>query len=387
MKAAKVLTFCFVTCAIALSARAQVPELIRNAAFRDDARVAVDSLYNFNGIAAEKRLAEWQEKYPDHPLWQLFDGMKFWWLVLSDLQNHSYDEHLLRLMKKADYAASKLLHEQAHHADGLIIKAIANGYMARHYANRGDWLTSIRYGRTAIKAYQYLQNVMSDLPDLKLAKGLKLYYSAYLPEAYPIVKTVSWFLPDGNMKKGLRMLKQASKQAIFAGAEATYFLGNIYFNYEDRPKKAVGYFRELNKAYPNNNYYSRLLVHSYYEIGEYDKALKTIDKILQRWNERELPFDKVVKQELFYRKGRILLRRGKTDKAVEFLVKSFELGEELPRTQNRGYYTAAAYYAGKALLYKNKPADAAPYLKAATESEAGEYYKELAESKLAQIGE
>ncbi len=369
----------------AFNLQAQVPELIRNSSFREDAQAAVDSLYNFNAIGAEKRLSEWKEKFPDHPLWSLFDAMSFWWLVLSDLENHSYDKHFLRLMKKADYAASKLLHRQRGHADALIIKAVANGYIARHFANRGEWLTSLQYARTAFKAYQYLQNVMPELPDLKLAEGLKLYYSAYLPKAYPVVKTVSWFLPDGNMKKGLKLLKQASKSAIFAGAEATYFLGNINFNYEHKYKKAVGYFRKLYESYPNNNYYSRLLVHNYYKIGKYNKALKVIEETLQRWNRRGLPFEKVLKQELFYWKGRILMRRGKFDKAADLFIETVQLAEALPRTKQRGYYTAAAYYAGQALLHKNKPEHAAQYFKAALESEAGERYQSLAESKLQQI--
>lgn len=369
----------------AVKTQAQVPELIKNEAFRKDAAAAVDSLYNFNAIASEERLAKWKEEYPHHPLWALFDAMTMWWMVLSDLENHAYDKHLLRLMKQADYQASKLLHEQRGHVDGLIIKAIANGYIARHFANRGEWLTSIRYGRTAIKAYEYLQNAMPELADLKLAKGIKLYYAAYLPKAYPIVKTVSWFMPDGNMPKGLKLLKQASKQAIFAGAEATYFLGNIYFNYEHKPAEAIKYFEQLHLAYPNNNYYARLLVHNYYKIERYDDALNTIVAVLERWKQKELPFQKVVKQELFYWKGRILMRRSDVKQAADLFIQSFELAKQLPRTQHRSYYTAAAYYAGKALLFMDDKQKAAYYLKAAVKSETGEGFRDSAQQLLERL--
>lgn len=367
--------------------KAQVPELIRNPEFRQDAQAAVDSLYNFNFEGAEQRLSEWQKKYPDHPLWKLFDAMAVWWKVLSDLESREYDRKLVRLMKKANYAASRLLQKQPRHADALIIKAIANGYIARHYANRGDWLTSINYGRTAIQAYQYLQKVVPHLPDLKLAKGLKLYYAAYLPEAYPVVKTVSWFLPDGNKKKGLKLLKQASQQAIFASAEATYFLGNIYFNYEHKPAKAIHYFRRLYEQYPRNNYYARLLVHNYYKVGRYQKALKVIDETLQRWQKYNLPFGKILKQELYYWNARILMRRGNFGQAARLLAKSVELAEALPRTQYREYYAAAAYYAGLAFMYTGKTKRAIPYFKAASYTETEGVYSEMARNQLEQIKE
>ncbi|HLR76124.1 MAG TPA: hypothetical protein VK106_00590 [Balneolaceae bacterium] len=362
-----------------------MPELISQTEFRKDAAAAVDSLYNFNDAAAEKIMEDWNKDYPNHPIWSLFDAMTEWWIVLSDLENHSHDDKLLKLMKKADYKASKLLHKQPNHVDGLIIKAIANGYIARHYANRSEWLTSLKYGRTALKAYKYLQKAMPDLPDLKLAKGIKLYYTAYLPEAYPVVKAVSWILPKGDRQEGLQLLKQASQQAIFARAEATYFLGNIYFNYEHKPEKAIGYFQQLHEKYPNNNYYVRLLVHNYYKIGWHDKALQLISHILQQSKQHKLPFDKVLKQELFYWKGRILKSRGDMKQAADLMIDSFNMAEQLPRTKYRKYYTAAGFYAGKVLLTLNKKEEAVDYLKAAAKSKAGEGYKEQAEKLLERI--
>src|SRR5699024_9107014 len=128
-------------------AHGQVPQLIKNSEFRLDAKAAVDSLYNFNPDGAQQQLSSWKEQYPDHPLWQLFEGMELWWQVLSDLENTARDEAFFELMKKADYAASKLLYEQPRHIDALVIQAVANGYIARQHANRGDWLTSVQTAR------------------------------------------------------------------------------------------------------------------------------------------------------------------------------------------------------------------------------------------------
>ncbi len=293
---------------------AQLPELIKNQSFRQDAQAAVDSLYNFNPAGAEQKLANWQEKYPSHPLWRLMDGMEFWWQLLSDLYDHSRDEQFFNMMKEADYMASKLLYEQPGHADALIIRTVANGYIARQYSNREEWVSSLNAARKAYNSYGYLKENVADLPDLQLAEGLKLYYSEYLPDAYPVVKTVSWFLPDGNKKEGLEKLESAAEQAVFARAEASYFLGNINYNYEKRYNVALDHFEQLHEQYPRNNYYVRLLVKNYYKTGQFDKTMRVINESLGRWQNNAIPFEDVLREELLFWKGRLLYR---TDNLVE----------------------------------------------------------------------
>lgn len=371
--------------AVTASATAQLPELINNSEFRPDAKAAVDSIYNFNFSGAEKRLANWQQKYPNHPLWLLFDGLQVWWEVLSDLEDKSQDEKLYNIMKKVNYRAGKLLHEQPSHPDGLIIMAISNGYMARQHANREDWITSINYGRKAMQAYEYLLEVHPNLNDLKLAEGLKLYYLAHIPEEYPIVKTVSWALPDGNKEKGLAYIRKASREAIFASAEATYFLGNINYNYEKEYEVAVQNFEKLQARYPRNNYYARILVKSYYQQERFEEALKFIDKTLAKWEKHDLPYQDVVQEELWTWKGRILEKRGKKEKALEYYKKAFAKGEELPNTLSRSFYVVSGYLAGKIYYSREKFAEAKRYLNKVVDAKAESSYQGRAKKLLSKI--
>jgi len=366
---------------------AQTPELINNNSFRRDAQAAVDSIYNFNFDGADRALASWKTEYPKHPLWTLLDGMQFWWHVLSDLQDTSQDERFFTKMKKADYEARKLLQKQPSHADGLIIRAISNGYMARQFANREEWVTSLNYARKALKAYEYLLEIEPDLDDLKLAEGLKLYYSAYLPEAYPIVNTVSWFLPEGNKQKGLDLIRQASEEAIFARAEATYFLGNINFHYEDQYNVALRNFEQLHSRYPNNNYYVRVLAKIYFELKKYDKALSLIDKVLERWEQQELPFEAVLKEELLSWKGSILRRQGRPKEALRSFENSFESSASLPNTEHRSFYARSGYWAGKILFDQGHPNEAKRYLSKVKKTDAGASYRRKAENLLSEIAD
>lgn len=377
------LFFIFIIHGVLLSAvNAQVPELINKPQFRSDAKAAVDSMYNFQFDGSEEAIAEWKQKYPKHPIWTLFSGIEFWWKVLSDLETTTHDQHFYEMMKKTSYEAEKLLYKQSSHADGLLIKAIANGYIARQYANREEWLNSLRYGREAMSAHDYLMELQPEMDDLKLAEGLKLYYTVYLPEEYPVVKTVSWALPEGDKQKGLLRIKEASQQAVFARAEATYFLANINFNYENNMEVAVTNFEKLASQYPRNNFYVRRLVKSYYQNGQREKALQFINKTLQRWNEKQLPYLSIVQEELLTWKGRILERRGKDKKALDCYQRAFEKSSTLTNPGDRSFYVISGYSAGKILHEQGNTARARTYLSAAADTRTESSYQKRAKELL-----
>ncbi|HYW34619.1 MAG TPA: tetratricopeptide repeat protein [Balneolaceae bacterium] len=373
--------FLFFTC-IASSIHAQVPELITNKRFQQDAKVAIDSLYNFNFKGSERQIASWKKKYPNDPIWKLIDAMKFWWQIISDLNATSHDKHFIKMMKQADYAASKVLYKQHGNADALLVRTAANGFIARLYSDRDEWIKSLRAAHKAYKVYGVLKKNIPALPDLKLTKGLKLYYSAYLPKAYPVVKTVSMFLPKGNEQKGLQCLREASKNAIFAKAEATYFLGDINLNYEHNYKKAIYYFKKLYHNYPRNNYYARLLVRSEYKVGQYDDALHVIDESLQRWKKQNIPYQKILKENLLYWKGRIFYHNKKYDQALPLFAKSFQLSKKLPRSQHRKFYVEAAYYSGMILEKQGKKQKAIQQFKLAKKAKVEKNFQKKAQTEL-----
>lgn len=368
-----------------LRSNAQVPELIMDREFRPVARAAIDSIYNFKFGEAEELLRPWENEYPGHPLWTLMEGIELWWEVLSDLDDHSHDAELFNRMEKADYESSRLLSDQGGHADALIIKAISNGYAARHRANRGSWVSSMNTARKALSAYNYLREQDTGLADLKLAEGLKLYYAEYLPEAYPVVKTVSWFLPSGDRKRGLELLREAADSAVFASAEASYFLGNIQFNYEDNYEKASAHFLRLAERYPDNAYYARLHVRTLFELERYDEALARIEKVAARWEVESLSHRKVLEEELYSYRGRILLERGEPERAAEMLRQSFELGEELPDSDRRSYHVISGYFLGRALHQLGRSEEAAEVLEHVTGHAAEDSYRQRAGSLLRRI--
>ncbi|WP_372633526.1 hypothetical protein [Fodinibius sp.] len=385
MKSVKHYLLILLALAAAIPATGQVPELVNDARFRSDAQTAVDSIYNFNFEGAEEVLSSWKEDYPGHPLWTLMDGMKVWWGVLSDLEDTSRDDELVTVMKKANYQAGKLLHRQSSHADALIIQAIANGYVGRQYSNREEWVSSLNYARKAMNTYEHLLELQPDMEDLKLAQGLKRYYSAYLPEAYPVVQTVSWFLPEGDKQEGLQLIREASQTATFARAEALYFLGNINYNYEKDYAAAIPYFEQLTTRYPRNNYYARILTKSYYQRRRYNKALGFIEETLNRWQSRQLPHGEVLREELLTWKGRILEQKNRPEEALQQYRQAFELGEELPNTSHRAFWVVSGYLSGKLLAERQDFEEARFYLEKVAGADTAPAYREKARDLLSKI--
>lgn len=325
---------------------AQTPVLIHDERFQQDAVAAIDSLYNRNTDASRKIIQSWQNRYPEHPIWSMWDAMEIWWLVLEDLYDHSLDDKLMEVMQRSDYEAGRLLNRETNHPDALIIRALANGYIARHYANRDNWITSVRTARRAYVSYQQLMEVEPDFIDNEFVRGMVSYYAAYIPDEYPVVRAVSWFLPDGDREKGLQKIDLAADTGIFSRPEATYFMGNILLNYEKNYGAAMAYFNNLIENYPDNGYYRRLMVRTLANQNRNQEVLEHVNLASKHWEISENSDADVMLEELRFWEGRALYRLNRYDEALIAFQSAIKHGYNLPNRTERLYYSVANYYAG-----------------------------------------
>lgn len=343
------------------TAHAQTKVLIKDAFFEIDAKKAIDSLYNRNTEAAQKILEPWKQKYPEHPLWMLWDGMELWWEVLEDLNDSSHDKKFFSMMQRADYEAGKILRSEPGHPDALIIRSVANAFIARLHANREDWLTSVQIGRKAYQAHQELMKIAPDLPDNHFAEGMKLYYAAYIPEAYPVVKAVSWFFPEGDRAKGLEALEYATRNGVFARPEANYFLATILLNYEQDYEKAKQSFEYLVQNYPNNSYYRRQYLRTLSQLEQYGEILVFAKSTLKHWSGSHLQKDPVLESEVNFWIGRAYYYQREWSSALPFLKRSVDMGENLVNRDERDIYALAAYFTGRTLENLDQKSEARKY--------------------------
>lgn len=331
-----------------VSLQAQTKVLIDDRMFEIDARLAIDSLYNRNHDGAWYHMNPWKESYPEHPIWLLWEGMELWWDVLDDLADTSLDGKFIEKMMEADFEASRLLRREPDHKDALIIKAVSTSYIARLHSNREEWVRSLQVGRAGYQAHLRLLEIAPDLPDNLFAEGMKLYYSAYIPENYPVVRAVSWFLPDGDRRGGIDTLTEASQKAVFARQEAAYFLGTIYLNYEGEYEKAMILFKGLTDRFPDNPYYRRLYLRTLAQLSEYREMMQFFDETMQHWHENNLPENKVMEAEIWYWYGRAQYNSGMLPASLESFSRSVALGSDLVNSRERDTHTLASFFAGSA---------------------------------------
>lgn len=364
-----------------ISSKAQTIHLIHNEEFGEDAKRAIDLLYNRQNEAADNELFIWKKKYPNHPIWTLWDGMEIWWKILEDLKDTSYDKAFTETMKKADYQASRLLHEQPDHPDALIVKAVANSYVARMHSNRESWVTSLQIGRKGYEAHQRLLEVAPELPDNLFAEGIQKYYSAYIPETYSFLKAVSWFLPDGSREDGLKALQNAADYAVFARPEANYFLAYIYLNYEEDGEKAKYYFNRLVENYPSNGYYRRLYMRTLAQLNQFSEMEKFFENTMENRENSGINSDPITDAELWYWYGRSKYEAGNFSYALSAFEKSVEIGKRIDHFRDRETFTMSAYYAGRASEIQMDHKRALRYYKIAANQDAAPNAKKDAERR------
>lgn len=361
-----------------------IPVLTTDSAFVRDAKAAVDSLYNLKFKSARQRLAEWRKRYPDHPLWAFWKGMEIWWTILPDLQNESRDQELFSQLEKASNAAEKVLEKHPRHRDAMLLRAMSKGLMARQYANRGRWLPSLNQARHAISTLSDLNDQHADIPDLLLGRGLLKYYAAYLPEEYPIVRTVSWVLPRGDKQEGLKLMKRAAEKSIYLRPEALYFLGKIYMNHEHQPWEALPYFERLYKRYTRNPYYGTQLIRALVRADHEREAMQWIDKMISR---EDIPYESVLKEELLAWKGRMLVQRKQPEKAIKVLRESYVMATSanLPKGTDRPFHVMAGYYLGKSHEMLGDEQKALTYYSAVSDAETSNHYRDKAREEMERL--
>lgn len=366
----------------AIAFQQKLPVLIKNEEFVKDVRMAIDSVYNMDSKASNRILAPWKQKYPGDPIWMFWDGLETWWKILPDLENTAYDKQMFYQFSKTDYQCAKLLSEDPNDLDALVVKSASNGFMARLYANRAEWISAFQKARKAKDALDRIKEIDPSLPDINFGLGIYQYYVAWLPQAFPVLKPLMWILPDGNMQKGLQMLRDAADNSVFVKPEALYMLGRIYFEAEKNTGEAIKYFLKLDQLYPENGYYERVTVHLLYDEQHYAEAMALIKQYLDNDELHPAPFDFALREDLYAMRGRILYLYGEFDGAIKSFEQSRGISRSAPLGKNRENYLMSGYYLGEIYIKKNDKKKAEEYFREVSRIKSQSAYVNLARKAL-----
>ena len=319
-----------------------------NPEFAAHAGKGIDYVYNLYLDSARTEFQHIVQIEPDHPAGHFFLAMVEWWNILLDIDDESRDENYFSTLDKVIDVCDKRLEKDEDDLTGLFFKGGALGFQGRLHANRGDWVKAANDGRQALPIVQKVYKIAPNNYDVLLGIGIYNYYAAVVPEQYPFVKPFMIFFPSGDKEKGIHQLRDAAEHSAYANIEASYFLLQLYFNYEKQYHDALPIASKLYARYPNNVVFHKYVGRCYASLGRWNEMRQTFTEIIERVKTTKLGYTAGVEREAVYYLGLDDLNAGNYEAALQHLYRCDELSRNLDRDGPSGFMVMANLKIGMA---------------------------------------
>jgi tetratricopeptide (TPR) repeat protein len=184
--------------------------------------------------------------------------------------------------------------------------------------------------------------------------GIYDYFADIIPQEYPILKPIMLFFPKGDRLRGIEELKIASQKAYYANIEATYFLLQVYTNYEKEYRKALELSLWLYNKFPDNAVFHRYLGRSYVRLGMWVDVDRTFSEILNRAKNKQRGYNRITEREALYYLGMYKMVSNNLDESLQNFYKCDELCRELDKGKNSGFMVMTNLKIGMIYDLQNK---------------------------------
>lgn len=307
---------------------------------------AVNSMYNFDFVTAERGFQVMRYTYPEHPLPYFLMGLSQWWKIAVDLDNNSYDESFVGFMDIAIDKAKKMYDTDPTNKEAAFFLAGAYGFQGRLYSERQSWTKATFAGKNALKYLELSKGEDELSPELLLGDALFNYFAVWIPQNYPLLKPILAFFPKGNKELGLKQLEEVAENAFYARVEAQYFLFRLYASEEKSPFKALSITSYLHEKYPNNPYFHRFLARQLYVVGRGAEAMEVSLEILRRIDDNWTGYESNSGRYAAFFAGQYYEKTGDSRQAERYYRRAISFGEET-ESQDSGYHLYALIQLGK----------------------------------------
>ncbi len=291
----------------------------------------INAVYNLDFPNATREFEALVALKPKHPAGHFFLAMVEWEKILIDIDDESRDDTFFDMLDKVIDLCDDRLDENPNDITALFFKGGAIGFRGRLRAHRSHWLRAANDGRRALPIVQKIQELDRNNYDVLLGTGIYDYFAEVVPNEYPFLKPLMIFFPTGNKEKGIRELRLASEKAKYAAAEASYFLMEVYINYEHQPSNALMPALKLTARFPNNPQFARYLGRCYVQTGIWPEVFRVFSDIRRKGLERMTGYTMNVVREAEYYIGMYYF----TSKVYEMALPHFFACDSLSRTLDR----------------------------------------------------
>jgi len=239
-------------------------------------RLITGGMHNIYNIEFDKATSAYDalsKLYPDHPVLDLYTGMKIYWqnfpMNPSSRESKEFESRMRRCINRSENLPPP---GQSYEAEYLLANICARGLMLLFFAdndlsNNVIPLVTSSY-RPLMRTFKY----STDYPDFYYFTGVYNYYREAYPMIYPVYRTVAFLFPNGNMGEGLKQLEICGNKSMALRAEAIAMLYWIRMNFETDFKAALPFSEYLARKYPSNPLYRVYYIKNLLLLKQYDKA-------------------------------------------------------------------------------------------------------------------
>lgn len=310
-------------------------------AFAEHTRRGIEDVYNLRFENAEKEFRQLVELKPDHPAGPFFLAMVQWWKILIDLDNEEYDDAFHESLDHVIDLCDAMLDREDGDVEALFFKGGAIGFQGRLSAHRSQWLAAANAGRKALPIVREAAALDPDNYDVQLGLGIYNYYAEIVPREYPFVKPLMIFVPPGDREKGIGQLRLAAEKGRYASVEASYFLMQLYYQFEKNSQAALDIARDLHARFPDNMLFHKYLGRCNVSLANWSTAEEVFGEISARARKGQRGYTAGTEREASYYLGLCAMNRHQYDEALKHFYRCDELSRTLDRGDPSGFMVMA----------------------------------------------
>lgn len=264
---------------------ASPPSLIYDEEGRELAKTAVHDIYNYDYEAADKSIAQLEEKWSEHPGYTMLHVLKFHAKSLYTFEKEEKAPEYLELLKKAIKQSEEWVGATDDEPEAIFFALISHAYMALYYSESKRLMKAVDQSKKAYKFMKKGFDLKEEYAEFYLTTGLYNFYREQYPETRPAVKSVLWFFASGDKEKGLEYLEESVEKSVFTKPEALTYLNHIYLKYLYDPDKAAKYGKMMHEEFPGNTLFLSKYTEALVLKGDFETASDGINKLLVQDNE------------------------------------------------------------------------------------------------------
>ena len=312
-----------------------------DAEFETHTQRGINEVYNLDFENAENEFRRLVVLRPKHPAGPFFLAMVQWWKIQTDLDNDQYDDQFHDALDGVIALCDEMLEHNQNDVTALFFKGGSIGFQGRLETHRSQWLAAANAGRKALPIVQEAASLDPNNYDIQLGMGIYNYYAEIVPREYPFVKPLMVFVPPGDRQKGIEQLRLAAEKGKYASVEASYFLMQLYYQFEKNYPLALEIATRLHERFPNNMLFHKYLGRCYVSLAEWSQVAEVFREISSRAQQGQRGYTPATEREAAYYLGLCAMNDRRYDEALKHLYRCDDLSRAVDKGEVSGFMVMA----------------------------------------------